>query len=172
MHKYFSLLLLNLRKRRQLIRGRMDAYFYVFVGKDGHILMKPLCAHCSILAVLSSRLLKLQVWGCQRLCSNKPWLCTQANYCWSPREPDYFLTESAWAAAEWVLCAKPFVWVLLFSVLNPEIEAEQKLSNLPEAEERPRLQGERGGAGDSQDTFTTWQIVLSYQHALQGKLTT
>lgn len=64
------------------------------------------------------------------------------------------------------------MWVLLFSVLNPEIEAEQKLSNLPEAEERPRLQGERGGAGDSQDTFTTWQIVLSYQHALQGKLTT
>lgn len=113
-----------------------------------------------------------QAWGCQQLCSNKLWLCTRANYCWSPREMDYFLPESAWAAAEWILCAKPFAWVLLFSTLNPETEAEQKSSNLPRAEERHRLQGERGGAGDSQDTFITWQIVLSYQHALQGKLTT
>lgn len=59
-----------------------------------------------------------------------------------------------------------------FTVFHPESEAEQKLGSLPEAEERHRLQGERGGAGDSQDTFITWQIVLSYQHALQGKLTT
>lgn len=94
----------------------------------------------SILAVLSSRLLRHlevpQVYGCQQLCNNKPWLCTQANYCWSQREPDYFLPESAWSAAESILRAEPFAWVLLFSILNAEIEAEQKLSDLPEAEQR------------------------------------
>lgn len=96
--------------------------------------------HCSIWAVLSSRFLRLlevtQVYGCQQLCNTKPWLCTQANYCWSQRELDCFLPESAWAAAEWILRAEPFAWVLLFSILNVEIEAEQKLSSLPETEQR------------------------------------
>lgn len=96
--------------------------------------------HRSMLGVLSSRLLRLlkatRAYGCQQLRNNTPWLCTQANYCWSQRKLDYFLAESAWAAAEWILRAEPFAGVLLFSILSAEIEAEQKLSNLPEAEQR------------------------------------
>lgn len=109
-------------------------------SKDGLILMKFLYAP---LQYFSSPVLKATEtpWSYTSLwmpaiCNNKPWLCTQANYCWSQRETDYFLPESAWAAAEWVLCAEPFAWVLLFSILNAEIEAEQKLRDLPEAEQR------------------------------------
>lgn len=67
MHKYFIPPLLNLKKRRKLIRGHIAAYLCVSVSrvesKDGFILMKPLCAHCSISAVLFSRLLKLHNSG-------------------------------------------------------------------------------------------------------------
>lgn len=66
-HEYFIPLLLTLKKRRKLIRGPIAAYWHVSVStvesKDGLILIKPLCAHCSILAVLSSRLLKLHKSG-------------------------------------------------------------------------------------------------------------
>lgn len=132
--------------------------------------------HCSFLVVLCSRLRLLevtQVYGChQQLCNNKPWLCTQANYCWSQREPDYFLPESAWAAAEWILCAEAFAWVLLFSILNAEIEAEQKFSDLPEAEQRGTgYKGKEVGLVTPK-MYSSIGRLLSYQHALQGKLTT
>lgn len=75
---------------------------------------------------------------------------------------------------KWILCAKPFAWILLFSFLNAEWNwGRAEIKRFARGwTERHKLQGERGGIGDSWDICITWQLVLSYQHALQGKLTT
>lgn len=153
-----------------MIRGHIAAYSHVSVStvesKDG--LMKPLCVHCSILAVLSSRLLKLHKSGDNSAVTSRGFALRLITAEVQGRQ--IISCQKLLELQQNEFCVQNHLCE--FSILNPEIEAEQKLNNLPGAEERHRLQGERGGAGDSQDTFITWQIVLSYQHALQGKLTT
>lgn len=121
-------------KREKFIREHISNYFHVFVStvesKGGFTLTKLMYAP---LQYLRSPVLK--IWDSVKLHK-----FTDASSPAIPTHGSALRPITAEVKGSWIVsCQKVlelFAWVLLFSILNAEIEAEQKISNLPEAEQR------------------------------------